>query len=237
MARFGERRVSFAAWVRNGRRRSRLGRQERSEARYVMPMFASAGIGFVHTPKAAGTSLSHALYGTFVPHVSAWALRTYDPQVWDAVPTFSVVRNPWDRLLSAYRFAIAGGGQGEGAVRIVNAEAYRGDDFASFERFVLGWLSDQDLATADVVFRPQAPWLCGLDGALLVEHVGRMEDMPSLAKHVSGLLGRPISIPRLNTTAPPDGDWRAAYTAETRRRVARIYAEDIERFGYSFSDV
>lgn len=221
-------------WIAQEMRRSRLTRSERSFARAALPCFEQAGVAFIHVPKAAGTSIAHALYGRSTTHVTAAVARLYAPERWDAFPSFGVVRNPWDRALSAYRFARAGGGSGPEAVPIIGPEHYTGPAFSSFARFVEEWLTERDLETADHVFRPQWRYLCDAGGCALVGHIGRFEDLDAVARHAGDLLGRPVSIGRTNVTEGGGGAYRDAYTPELRRRIGRLYERDVELFGYRF---
>ena len=66
---------------------------------------------FIHIPKNAGTSIEASLTGAEQwkdeeKHMTAWECKTkYGEQVWHEYFSFCVVRNPWDRLLSQYKFS------------------------------------------------------------------------------------------------------------------------------------
>lgn len=57
-----------------------------------------AGIGFVHVPKCAGSSIAQSLYGRSMGHRSWRWFRKI------GVPTVAVIRDPVDRFLSAYDY-------------------------------------------------------------------------------------------------------------------------------------
>jgi len=60
---------------------------------------------FIHIPKCAGTSIAHALYGHSCWHWTAEDLRFINREKFDSYLKFSIVRNPWSRLFSAFSYA------------------------------------------------------------------------------------------------------------------------------------
>lgn len=191
------------------------------------------GIVFVHIAKAAGTSINHALYGRFMGHPRAAEIRRYGGAAVNALPFFSVTRNPWDRLVSAYRFARRGGGVGGAAAGMRDSALYRVPEFDSFERFVREWLAGRDLRRLDNVFQPQSAFVCSRDGRLLVDHLGRVEDLAPTLAFIERHVGPIAPIARIN----PSGervDYRSFYTPDLARLVGDLYREDAERFGYDF---
>lgn len=198
------------------------------------PIWIRAGIVFIHIPKAAGTAINEALYGRFMGHVRASDIERWGSAELRALPSFAVTRNPWDRLVSAYRFVKGGGGTGgpnAGGVRW--PEQYRSAEFATFERFVTEWLAGRDLAGLDVVFQPQSPFVCAERGEIIVEHLGRFERLDEtydyLRERVAGL--RPLGESNRSGDAV---DYRTFYTPRLVDLVGAIYADDVNRFGYSF---
>src|SRR5207302_4792563 len=69
----------------------------------------ASGHLFIHIPKNAGVSISQAIYGRQVWHRTASFFRDSDPDYFSGRVSFAVVRNPWDRLVSAYEYHRAGG--------------------------------------------------------------------------------------------------------------------------------
>ena len=64
---------------------------------------------FVHIPKAAGNSLAIGLYGLSFGHHTAYDYYINNKKEWEKVFSFTVVRNPLDRFLSAYNFLMNNG--------------------------------------------------------------------------------------------------------------------------------
>jgi hypothetical protein len=118
-------------------------------------LWIDRGIVFIHIPKAAGTSINQAIYGMFMGHPRASDVETWGSERVRRLPRFAVVRNPWSRLVSAYRFATRGGGIGPAVAGMSDPEQYRVAEFDSFGRFVHEWLAERDVTRLDGVFRPQ----------------------------------------------------------------------------------
>ena len=202
----------------------------RRRARYWL----KAGIVFVHVPRAAGTSLNEALYGRFIGHPRASDIKRWAPAAVRALPSFSVTRNPWDRLFSAYRFAKAGRGIGESyRAGMWRPERYRGPAFETFDRFVREWLAVRDVNKLDGVFQPQSIFLCDASGRLLVDHVGRVEDLGPTYVFIAHHVGPIGPLARANRSGEPV-EYRSVYSPDLARLVGEIYREDVERFGYRF---
>ncbi len=196
-----------------------------------------AGVVFVHVPKAAGSSINQALYGRFMGHYTARDVARFGSRAVAALPRFTVVRDPWSRAVSAWRFARAGVGRGDGVVAgMADAARYDRPEFQSFDRFVHDWLAQADLSREDGIFQPQVRWFTDARGRTIVDHVGRLEDLAPTIAWVEARTGRPFAVPHTNRSGDAV-DWRALYTAETAALVGTVYAEDARRFGYAPPDL
>lgn len=199
------------------------------------PIFRNAGVIFVHIPKNAGASINHVLYGQFVGHIQAKDLACWTPKLWQSLPSLALARNPWDRCLSAYLFACAGAGTGVHSVaEIANPKQYAVPEFASFSRFVQEWLPAKSLSQRDQIFRTQSDFVTDRKRKLIVDHMGRTENMPAVETYLSELLKKPVKIVKTNTTKREKESYHSYYSASDRDVVAKLYEEDIQRFGYEF---
>lgn len=140
------------------------------------------------------------------------------------------VRNPFDRLVSAF-FHLQRGGLNE--LDRVDADNYTriyGDNFASFVRNEL--VSEAPSALSQIHFRPQRDWLIDQKGQLLVDFLGRFETIEADADRLAEMLGfRANQMPRLNLGR--HAPYYDLYDADTQAIVARAYRKDFEIFGYS----
>jgi len=185
---------------------------------------------FVHIPKNAGTSILSLLAGgRNLPqeHTVYREFQKADPARYARYLSFAVVRNPWDRLLSAYAYLKAGGNGGTDAAFC----AAFNTEVRDFRQFVCEWLDCDRIHTVRVL-NPQYPYVCDQDGVLQVARIIRFE---RLEQELPGLLtekGITGTLPRINRSER--GDYVSYYDDASAARVAALYRNDVERFGYRF---
>lgn len=192
----------------------------------------NAGYVFIHVPKAAGTSINNALYGRTLGHYSARQIQSRFPALFLSSFTFSLVRNPWDRALSAYRFARIGRTESMG---VNQPQQYEIPEFSSFERFVCDWLPSKDLSNCDFIFKPQYLFVCDQNMKVMVDHLGYVERLTETVCFLQDRLGRAIDVKMANATSAGMGSYRDAYTSKEMIEIVRsVYRDDIDLFGYEF---
>lgn len=191
------------------------------------------GCIYIHIPKAAGTSLNKALYGKTLGHYTASEIKKSFPMLFSQLFVFSFVRNPWDRVLSAYRFAKVGKTDSMGMYR---PEQYKIPEFASFESFLFEWLAKQDVNNIDFVFQPQNSFIVDSSGQALTDYVGKVEKLNDDIQYVESKLGRSIKVGRENSTSAYS-DYRKEYVNNDMIALVRsLYSDDIDKFGYYFGE-
>ena len=184
---------------------------------------------FIHIPKTAGVSLAKAIYGdvTFEGHRSFYfnniALNIKN----EVYFSFSFVRNPFDRLYSAYKFL------NEGGMNHLDKLAFQTflSEFEDFEDFILNGLNEK-LIYQITHFIPQHEYLCDKSGNILVDFIGRFEDLESDTLLLSKRLKKDINLSHLNFNSKLD--YKEVYTDEMIYKVNQIYQKDIDIFKYTF---
>ncbi len=193
-----------------------------------------AGIIFIHVPRTAGTSIARAIYGRPLGHMKASTVGRVCPTLFRDLPSFAVVRNPWDRLVSAYHFAVQGGTRDAGIHR---KSQYRGAEFRSFAAFLDEWFRHQRLMACDFVFQPQNLYVCRRAGGgaeIMVDFVGRIERMDEVCAFLAERLGTRFEFPR-NNASVRQRDYRTFYPEKWMQQlVADRYSEDLALLGYDF---
>lgn len=223
---------------------------------------------FVHIPKNAGQSVEHVFLNSLgltwetrgplllrnnkreeigpprLAHLKAGEyvrFRYLSQELFDQYFKFAFVRNPWSRLVSIYKHL--GYSKKCDFTSFVNDE-FRNKIFRSKSWFV----------------GPQSDFVYAKDGRLLVDYIGRFEDLQKGVDYVSQKTGLPpTQLPHINESNSkqsgrekklkktqsallrPSGNmqsyktYQEYYSSETIDCVAQLYEKDIRLFGYDFN--
>ncbi len=134
----------------------------------------------------------------------------------------TLVRNPWDRLVSYWRWLRAQSFDHE-AVRLARAH-----DFAAFLRHPATRAAVAASGYASYMRLPDGQERCDL--WIRIERFA--EDAAPFERHLGFALA---PLPRANASDRPR-DWRPFYDDALAELVAELCADDIARFGYAFDD-
>ena len=183
----------------------------------------TADVSFVHINKTGGTSIEAAL-GLAFRHKTALELRDeMGAARWAHCFTFTVVRNPWDKVVSQYYHRCKTG-------HITTAKV-KAPDFNSWVRLTY-CDQDPDFYNNPKMFMPQTDWICDEQGNVLVDFVGRFETLEQDFLAVCRATGRTASLPHLKPSGR--GDYRSIYSDDAAAIVETWFLRDITKFGYRF---
>lgn len=132
---------------------------------------------------------------------------------------FSFVRNPWARVHSWYR-------------NVMRSPKHRQrlsvPADCSFRKFL-------EEHPGQWALRPQMYWLKDWEGEIPFDFIGRFESLQQDFDKVGSELGiSDTALPHM--VRSEGGQYTQHYDEFTKRLVAHWYAEEIERFGYTFGD-
>ncbi|HEX7761894.1 MAG TPA: sulfotransferase family 2 domain-containing protein [Caulobacteraceae bacterium] len=188
---------------------------------------------FVHVPKAAGTSVA-AMFGMPRPadfHAPVSGYLSADPALFARALKFTVVRNPWDRLVSAYHYGLTTSLESERRWADPNLGQF--PDFNAFVR-ALRRPAFRAEVLGHLTFTPQHHFLCHPLGGLRVDRVCRFERLWEGMLDVGRAIGVQPHAIRINASA--HRAYPSYYTRETRDIAAALYRRDIKLFGYRFGE-
>jgi hypothetical protein len=133
----------------------------------------------------------------------------------DTMFSFGFVRNPWSRLVSLYHYK----------------RATTPGDLHRFDMRFDDWIAQ--LEDEEPQIPSQTRFLFSSEGKQLVSYIGRFETLPEDLDNIGDKIGISFaSLGHLNTTQ--HGHYRDYYDPRTEQIVRRLFAPDIEHFGYAF---
>ena len=196
---------------------------------------------FVHVPKTGGTSIERTIqkYGTclqgkrnfdsiYYKHITANSLKILLGDEFDTYFKFTVVRNPWDWIVSNYEY-------NRGVHRpysISDSDSDKQKDFSSlnlenmsFDVWLDWWVE---------TFHPsQIQLLVDCDGKLLTDKVIKFESLQEDFNMVCKKINiKPSKLPhKIKSNRRPYEEY---YNSESKALVQRAFSADIEAFDYHF---
>ncbi|WP_299614729.1 sulfotransferase family 2 domain-containing protein [uncultured Tateyamaria sp.] len=202
---------------------------------------------FIHAPKTGGTAMALALEdramkddimlgdtpkalkrrrrlqdvktrGRLWKHSTMADIDGLVPRL-DGLFAFTLVRNPWDRLVSYYHWL-------------------RDQDFDHPAVALAGQMEFADFACAaqtrsSLKASPARHYMTDAEGHERCDLYIRLEQYDTDAAPLWDHLGFHLTLPRANAS-DRGADYRVYYTDEARSAVADACSEDIQRFGYRF---
>lgn len=187
---------------------------------------------FVHVPKAAGKSISRSLLEA--PNGTGHnKLRCYerDKEKFGAYKKVSVVRNPWDRLVSAFFY-----------LRSLDAKTNGGQFFRrhigydlEFQGFIKRLVDKpyRERVFEWEHFTPQRRFLINRANVVGVDFVARFESLPADFETMKSIVN-PAAGELAKVNASQREPYETYYDEKLKEIVQSIYAEDIDAFEYHF---
>lgn len=187
---------------------------------------------FIHIPKTGGTSVEQFIRdhdkndiqylgvrnNRSMHHMTASQLKIELPLTqYNTYYRFSIVRNPYDRLLSEYYWSPVIGYK-------------KGHTKTEFLKHVI-YIVRHQLYYTNIYFDhfiPQYKFVYD-QKKLQVHHLFKFEDMEWIKKYLSKKLNISSEFPCFNRTETEKEEW----TDDERKIIYKLYQEDFKRFGYA----
>ncbi|OQX77353.1 MAG: hypothetical protein B6D61_07325 [Bacteroidetes bacterium 4484_249] len=178
---------------------------------------------FVHINKTGGMSIEKALGFAEKQHFTAIeSLQMIGAKKWEKVFKFSIVRNPWDKVVSHYFHRVK-----------TNQTGLR-ENPVDFKDWVKLAYDQQNPKYYDdpKYFMPQLDWLTDDKGNIMVDFIGRFENLENDFQHICKQIGVTADLPFVNKSE--HREYQYYYDDETREIVKKWFEKDIEVFKYKF---
>ena len=186
---------------------------------------------FVHIPKCAGSSINQELNLKSVGF-SGHSPMSYHSEYSDYL-SFTFVRNPYDRIVSAYKYfrKLKKGHRWYKRNSIIS-DAANQMNFKEFVYHIPDFMKlmkrEEGSFESGIHFQP---FYYFIDEP--VKHIGRFENIQRDFIKIRRSLDLPLkSLPKTNSTN--NLNYRELYIEETKNLVYNIYQEDIKKYNYEF---
>jgi len=209
--------------------------QRRTELLFDFPIshhIRSTGVLLIRIPRTASVSASFYIYGRVanIPHRSALFYQRADPAFFSSATKIAVVRNPWSRLVSAYKYLKSNGTD----VSKPNPQTRRAvQNIRSIEHLVFDYLvpNVKSMHRLDPTLHHQHTYICDANGIPLIDNIFKLEEIEKFRVFMAscGVCG---TLDRLNVSNTSPAAVRLPPTIVDA--VATVYAKDIALFGYSY---
>ena len=143
---------------------------------------------------------------------------------------FSILRNPWERLVSCYKNKIAQSSKtGPDYILECSPDFYIGMSFEDFTKVVCE-IPDSE---ADYHFCSQSYLMIYPDGSFPINYICNLENLAFHIEEIKALTGIPFSF-LSNLNSSKKSTYEQFYTPELIEKVRQRYQIDIEFFKYEF---
>lgn len=180
---------------------------------------------FIHINKTAGTSIGKAIGLPVKDHLTAKeVIARIGKDKWDTAYKFTLVRNPWDKVVSHYEYR-----RKKNKTEI----ASRNISFSDWVKMTYGENKDPFYYNNPRSFQAQVEWLKDDKGKISIDFIGKFESINEDFNQIKTVIGLDAELPHLNASRRTG--YQSYYDDETRDIVASWFHEDIEVFEYRFS--
>ena len=168
---------------------------------------------FTHIPRTAGTSIKRNLEQYCeLEHSSALEIKSFLRREWTDFYTFTIVRNPWDRMVSEYSHI---------------RKNITPRDF-------IVWISNKkSIENRRGLLKPQTHWILDANKNTLIKHIFRFEDLNTIWEQICSDLDIEYNALGRHLSSIHD-HYSKYYDDKTIEVVRKMFKEEIIMFNYEF---
>jgi len=198
-----------------------------------MPSVKLDNLSFVHIPRSAGTSIGHWLKAN--KGTSSYQEWYNHPTLEEMQPTgttFTVVRNPWDRIVSLYQFSKNVKVQGYPNISNEWAQNYINqlNGFTEWPDFETWVVNLENFKMPEIfpfaMLTPQTQWASKVD---LVLHYEKLDEEFITIQQLLNCYN-----PLLKENSSEHNDYKYMYTSKTKDLIYKWFTEDVDKWRYEF---
>ena len=147
---------------------------------------------FIHINKTGGTSVISITGKAFRKHLTVKdVIKQIGLKKWNQVYKFTVVRNPWAKVVSQYKF------------RTKTNKSNMNENPLSFNDWIIKVFVEKDnfyFGRKPLLYEQQVEWLKNREGEIDVDEIIRFENLNEEFKKVANEIGIEAELPHLNST-------------------------------------
>jgi len=180
---------------------------------------------FIHINKTGGTSIDKSLGISVKKHLTAkQIIDIVGEKKWKESFKFTFVRNPWDKVVSHYKYRVK--------TNQTNLKE-KNISFAEWVKKTYGKNKDSLYYDNPQMFYQQTDWLKDNNGKIDIDFIGKFENMNNDFKYIQKKIKIFNNLPHLNKTVPTN--YKDFYTEKELIDIINdAFKEDIKLFNYTF---
>lgn len=169
---------------------------------------------FIHIIKTAGVSIEKQFNQPTHDHATAMEYKTRLGHAFKDYFSFTIVRNPWDKMVSQFFF---------------NGHKWV-EPGTTFKEYIQLFAKGKQISR----YSPfHLPYITDDKGEIIVDYIGKFESLNESMKHVYNKINIPYQIlPHENKSQRKD--YRSYYDSESIEIVSQLFQEEIKIFNYTF---
>ena len=184
---------------------------------------------FIHITKTGGTSVETALGGKLHDHRACKKyIEEYGDDIFDRLPSFTIVRNPWDKMVSHYAYLRLHKKANE-KNKVPWSSKVKD---LSFDQ----WLEKIANGEQVTAFPLRHFNYIKVNGKIVVKHIIRFENLQEDFNKACSKIGiEATKLPHLNKSN--HAHYSCYYNEKTKNIIGKHYKEEIDYFGYKFGKI